>query len=58
MSAVLTAAGTMFSAIFGSTGYVSQLITLITGQDFLLIGLALMITGVVCKYLAKIIRVS
>ena len=58
MSAVMTAAGTVFSAIFGATGYVSQLITLITGNDFLLIGLGLMIAGAVCSYLARLIHTS
>lgn len=56
MSAVITAAGTMFAAIFGSSGYVSQVITLITANDFLLIGLALMLTGAAVSYLSKLIR--
>lgn len=65
MSEVLAAAQSLFQWMFvtttgtnAHTAAVVTLINLITGNDFLLIGLALMITGVVCKYLAKIIRVS
>lgn len=56
MSAVITAAGTMFAAIFGANGYVSQVVSLIIGNDFLLIGLALMLTGAAVSYLSKLIR--
>ena len=56
MSAVITAAGTMFAAIFGATGWVSQVITLITANDFLLIGLSLLLTGSAVSYLSKVIR--
>lgn len=58
MDAVMTAAGTMFSAMFGSTGYVSKIITLITGNDFLLIGLAIMISSLVLSLLKRLISVS
>ena len=65
MAEVLAAAQSLFQWMFvtttgtnAHTAAVVTLINLITGNDFLLIGLALMITGVVCKYLAKIIRVS
>lgn len=55
MDAVMTAAGTMFSALFGSTGYIKQVITLVTGNDFLLIGLSCMVCGFVLSIIRKLI---
>ena len=58
MSEIFTAATTVFSNIFGASGYVASLITLITANDFLLLGLGLMIAGAVCSYLARLIHTS
>lgn len=56
MSAVITAASTLFSNMFGANGWVASVITLIEANDFLLIGLALMLTGAAVSYLSKLIR--
>ena len=56
MSAVMTAVGTLFAAMFGSTGYIKQVITLVTANDYLLIGVALMISGAAVSYLARLIH--
>lgn len=56
MSTILTAVGAVFTAMFGATGYISQVVSLITSTDYLLVGLALMITGAAVSYLARIIH--
>lgn len=55
MSAVISAATTIFSQIFGASGWMSQLITFIVGSDYVLIGLALMLSGAVLSFLRKLI---
>lgn len=56
MAAVMTAVGTLFSAFFGATGYISQVVTLVTGNDFLLIGIAIMLSSLAISYLARLIH--
>lgn len=56
MSAVVTAASTLFTNMFGSTGWVASVISLITGNDFLLIGIGLMLTGAAVSYLSRLIH--
>lgn len=65
MSYVIAAATQLFNFFFhvstGSNdtiaaGVVPTVINLITGNDFLLIGLALMLTGAAVSYLSKLIR--
>ena len=65
MAQVITAATKLFNFFFhvstGSSdtvaaGVVPTVIDLITGNDFLLIGLALMLTGAAVSYLSKLIR--
>ena len=56
MSAVITAATTLFTNMFGATGWISKVITLITGNDFLLLGVALMVAGAAVSYLSRLIR--
>lgn len=65
MSEVFAAASQIFSWLFvtttgtnAHTAAVVQLINLITGNDFLLLGLGLMIAGAVCSYLARLIHTS
>lgn len=55
MSAVISAATTIFGQIFGASGWMSQLITFIVGSDYVLIGLALMLSGAVLSFLRKLI---
>lgn len=56
MQAVLDATATLFAAFFGSTGYIKQVVTLVTGTDFLLIGLAIMLSSLAISYLARLIH--
>lgn len=56
MTTILAAVSSMFSAIFGSTGYIKGVIDLIVGNDFLLVGLALMVSGAAVSYLSRLIR--
>lgn len=56
MSAVIDAASTLFTNMFGATGWVASVITLITGNDFLLIGIGLMLTGAAVSYLSRLIH--
>lgn len=56
MATILTAVGSIFTAMFGATGYISQVVSLITSTDYLLVGLALMITGAAVSYLARLIH--
>lgn len=56
MSAVITAATTMFATIFGTNGFVKQVVDMIVANDFLLIGLALLLTGSAVSYLSRIIH--
>lgn len=65
MAQVLAAATKLFNFFFhvstgsGDTiaaGVVPTVIDLITSNDFLLIGLALMLTGAAVSYLSKLIR--
>lgn len=56
MASVMAAVGTLFSAMFGATGYIKQVITLVTANDYLLIGVALMISGAAVSYLARLIH--
>lgn len=63
MSAVLGAVGSVFSWLFvGVTGAnpvapaITTLVSVITGNDYLLIGVSLMIVGSVIGFLARIIH--
>lgn len=63
MSAVLDAVGSVFGWLFvGITGAnpvapaITTLINVITGNDYLLIGVSLMIVGAVIGFLARIIH--
>lgn len=56
MSAIMTAVGTVFTAFFGSTGYVANVINLIVANDFLLVGVALMLAGTAISYLSRLIH--
>lgn len=56
MANVLTATGSLFAAFFGSTGYIKQVVDLVTGTDFLLIGLAIMLSSLAISYLARLIH--
>lgn len=65
MSAVIAAATSLFNFFFhvssgtGDTipaGVVPTVITFITTHDYVLIGLALMLTGAAVSYLSKLIR--
>lgn len=56
MSAIMTAVGTVFSAFFGASGYVTSIVTLITGNDYLLLGVALMVAGTAIGYLSRLIH--
>lgn len=56
MSTILTAVGSVFTAMFGTNGYVATLVGVITANDYLLIGVSLMIVGSVIGFLARIIH--
>lgn len=56
MSAIMTAVGTVFSAFFGANGYVTSIVTLVTGNDYLLLGVALMVAGTAIGYLSRLIH--
>lgn len=57
MSTILGYVGDVFSALFTpSTGYISQVISLVTGEAYLMIGLSLMIAGSAIAFLRRLIR--
>lgn len=56
MTTILQAVGSVFSAMFGASGYVATLVGVITANDYLLIGVSLMIVGSVIGFLARIIH--
>lgn len=61
MSAVLTAVGSVFAWLFaptgtGATAAIVSIINVITANDYLLIGVSLMIVGSVIGFLARIIH--
>lgn len=56
MTTILQAVGSVFSAMFGTSGYVATLVGVITANDYLLIGVSLMIVGSVIGFLARIIH--
>lgn len=56
MATILTAVGSVFTAMFGASGYVATLVGVITANDYLLIGVSLMIVGSVIGFLARIIH--
>ena len=56
MTTILTAVSAVFSAMFGASGYVATLVGVITSNDYLLIGVSLMIVGAVIGFLARIIH--
>lgn len=56
MSAIMTAVGTVFSAFFGASGYVTSIVTLVTSNDYLLLGVALMVAGTAIGYLSRLIH--
>ena len=63
MASVISAVTAVFNWLFvGTTGAnatdpaIKTVIDLITGNDFLLVGVALMITGAAVSYLSRLIR--
>lgn len=56
MATILAAVGSVFTAMFGASGYVATLVGVITANDYLLIGVSLMIVGSVIGFLARIIH--
>lgn len=61
MSAVLGAVGNVFTWLFaptgqGATAAIVTLVNVITNNDYLLIGVSLMIVGSVIGFLARIIH--
>lgn len=56
MSTIITAVSAVFTAMFGTSGYVATLVGVITANDYLLIGVSLMIVGSVIGFLARIIH--
>lgn len=57
MDTILGYVSAIFSALFTpSTGYIAQVITLVTGNAYLMIGLSLMIAGSAIAFLRRLIR--
>lgn len=57
MTDILGYVSAIFSALFTpSTGYISQVISLVTGEPYLMIGLSLMIAGSAIAFLRRLIR--
>lgn len=55
MAEVIAAAGTLFTSIFGSTGWLASVITFITSNSYVLIGVGLMLVGSVLGFLRRLI---
>ena len=57
MSTIIGYVDDLFGALFTpSTGYIAQVISLVTGNAYLMIGLSLMIAGAAVSFLRKLIR--
>lgn len=56
MAEVVAAASTLFTNFFGATGWVASVVSLITSNSFLLVGIALTLTGAAVGYLGRIIH--
>lgn len=57
MSTILGYVSDVFEALFTpSTGYIAKVISLVTGEPYLMIGLALMIAGSAIAFLRRLIR--
>lgn len=57
MTTILGYVSDIFEALFTpTTGYISQVISLVTGEAYLMIGLALMIAGSAIAFLRRLIR--
>lgn len=57
MQTILDYVGAIFEALFTpSTGYIAQVIDLIVGTPYLMIGLSLMIAGSAIAFLRRLIR--
>lgn len=55
MAEVIAAAGTLFTSIFGSTGWLANVITFVTSNSYVLIGVSLMLVGSVLGFLRRLI---
>lgn len=55
MAEVIAAAGTLFTSIFGSSGWLSSIITFVTGNSYVLIGVSLMLIGSCLGMLRRLI---
>lgn len=57
MATILGYVGDLFEALFTpSTGYIAQVIDLVVGTPYLMIGLSLMIAGSAIAFLRRLIR--
>lgn len=58
MSTILGYVGDVFTALFGATGYIANVITLVVAQPYLMVGLSLMVAGSAIGFLSRLIRNS
>ena len=57
MITILGYVGDVFEALFTpSSGYIAKVISLVTGEPYLMIGLSLMIAGSAIAFLRRLIR--
>lgn len=56
MDTILGYVTTVFSNMFGASGWIANVITLVVGQPYLMIGLSLMIAGSAIGFLSRLIR--
>lgn len=55
MAEVIAAAGTLFTSIFGATGWLAGVISFVTSQSYVLIGVSLMLVGSILGFLKRLI---
>lgn len=56
MADILAYVSTVFSNMFGSTGYIANVISLVVSQPYLMVGLSLMIAGSAIGFLSRLIK--
>lgn len=56
MSTILGYVSDLFGNMFGSTGWIASVVSLVVAQPYLMIGLALMVAGSAIGFLSRLIR--
>lgn len=57
MSAIITDVGSIVTALFGSNGWVSSVITTVTGTPVLMLGVLISFSGVAVGMVRRLVRI-